>query len=72
MKKVYKKPTLGLFPTKCHISTLSPNEPEEMDKSRRSLLTRFGLLATVGHVTLYGASGTQQDAGPGSVSRRVW
>ena len=27
-----------------------------MNKSRRSLLARVGLMATVGHVTLYGAS----------------
>lgn len=56
MKKEYKKPNLALFPTKCHISTLSPDEPEEMDRSRRSLLMRVGMIATVGHVTLYGAS----------------
>lgn len=58
MKKEYKKPHIGLLPTKCHISTLSSDEPEEMNTSRRSLLTRFGLIATVGHITLYGASCT--------------
>lgn len=56
MKKAYKKPNIGLFPTKCHVSTLSPDEPENMDPSRRSLLMRAGLIVTVGHVTLYAES----------------
>ena len=45
-----------MFSTKCHISTLKSDEPVDMNKSRRSLLARVGLMATVGHVTLYGAS----------------
>jgi len=57
MKKTYKKPNVELFPTRCHVSSLSPNEPEELNSSRRSLLMRAGLIATVGHITLYGASG---------------
>ena len=56
MKKEYKKPTIGLFPTKCNVSSLSPDEPEEIDGSRRSLMARVGLIATVGHVTLLHAS----------------
>ena len=57
MKKTYKKPNVELFPTRCHVSSLSPNEPEELNSSRRSLLMRAGLIITVGHITLYGASG---------------
>ncbi len=64
MKKEYKKPTIALFPTKCHVSTLSADEPENMDPSRRNLLLKTGLIATVGHLSLYGGS-TQSDAGPG-------
>ena len=58
MKKEYKKPSIGLFPTKCHVSSFSPDEPEEIDGSRRSLLMRVGMVATVGHISLYGASCT--------------
>ncbi len=64
MKKEYKKPTVGLFPTKCHVSSLSEDTPEEIDGSRRSLIARVGMIATVGHLSLYGGS----DAGPGSTS----
>ena len=60
MKKEYKKPFIGLLPTKCHISTLSPEKPEEMDRSRRSLLIRSGLIMTVGHINLYGGTECQQ------------
>lgn len=71
MKKTYKKPTIGLFPTKAHISTLSPDAPEEeLNSSRRSLLRHVGMMATVGSVTLYGASSTGgSDVGP---SQKVW
>jgi len=66
MKKEYKKPTIGLFPTKCHVSSLSEDDPEEINGSRRSLIARVGLIATVGHLSLYGGS----DAGPDSTSSR--
>ena len=62
MKKEYKKPTVALFPTKCHVSSLSPDKPEGIDGSRRSLMARVGLIATVGHISLYG--GSQSDVGP--------
>ena len=52
MKKKYKKPNFNLFPTKCHVSTLSPEVPEDIDSSRRSILGRIGLMATVGSITL--------------------
>ena len=48
MKKEYKKPIIGLLPTKCDINTLSPEKSEDMDKSRRSLLMRIGMVSTVG------------------------
>ncbi len=67
MKKEYKKPTIGLFPTKCHVSSLSSDEPEEIDGSRRSLMARVGMLATVGHISLYGGS----DGGPGNTSSTI-
>lgn len=62
MKKTYNKPHLSLLPTKCHISTLKPDE--DIDNSKRSLITKVGLFATVGHISLYGGS----DTGPGFYS----
>ncbi len=56
MKKEYKKPRVELFPTKCHVSSLQENAPEEIDGSRRSVLARVGIIATVGHLSLYGGS----------------
>ena len=73
MKKEYKKPTIGLFPTKCHVSTLSSDEPEEMNTSRRSLLKRTGLLATAGHLTLlYGSDGGAKSAATTSSTINPW
>ena len=66
MKKRYKKPNIELFPTKCHVSTLSPDEPEELNSSRRSLLMRVGFVATVGHLSLYGASSPGNGNGNGN------
>lgn len=65
LKKNYSKPGISLLPTKCHISTIRHEEPEDIDRNRRSLLIKGGLLATVGHITLYGGSGS--DVGPDSV-----
>ena len=69
MKKEYKKPTIGLFPTKCHVSSLSSDEPEEIDGSRRSLMARVGLMATVGHISLL--HGSSSDVGPSSSSSTI-
>ena len=57
MKKNWKKPSIVLLPTRCDISTLSSEQPEDMNRSRRNLLMRAGLIATVGHINLYGGSG---------------
>ncbi len=65
MKKKYQKPRIALFPTKCHISTLSPNEPEAVNLSRRSLLMKSTLVATVSYITLYGASSLGNGNGNG-------
>ena len=69
MKKEYKKPIIGLLPTKCDISTLSPEKPEDMDTSRRSLLMRIGMVSTVGSLIPLHASqcqGEGPDCGNGS------
>lgn len=58
IKKEYRKPTIELFPVKCHVSSLSADEPEGMNTSRRNLLLKTGLIATVGHLSLYGGSDT--------------
>ena len=72
MKKEYKKPTIGLFPTKCHVSSLSPYSPEGIDHPRRNLLIRGGLFATVGHLSLYGGTGGGDDEGPKSMTTNSW
>jgi len=69
MKRKYKKPSIGLLPTRCDISTLSPEAPEEMDKSRRSLLMRVGMTVTVGQLIPLHASQCQgggSDCGNGN------
>ena len=71
MKKTYKKPNIDLFPTKCHVSSLSPDEPEEINGSRRNLIARVGLMATVGHLSLLHASGGD-DGGPTSSVANPW
>jgi hypothetical protein len=74
-KKRYRNPEISLLPTKCHISTLTEKEPEDCNRSRRNLLIKGGLIATVGQLTpLYasddngpGATTTKSDEGP-----KVW
>lgn len=56
MKKKYTEPYIELFPIKCHIRGFSTQKPNTIDRSRRSLLLRTGLIATVGHISLYGGS----------------
>jgi len=69
MKKNYNRPKIELFPTKCHISTLSLDAPEEVALSRRNLLMRVGVMATVGHISLYGNNNSE--TGPTSNSPTV-
>ena len=63
MKKNYNRPKIELFPTKCHISTLSLDAPEEVALSRRNLLMRVGVM---GHITLL--HGSDSDVGPDDVA----
>jgi len=63
MKKKYKKPHVGFLPIKCHVKTLSKEEPENMNKSRRGLLAKVGLVVTVGQLTPLYAS-TNEDGIP--------
>ena len=62
MKKHYTKPEISILPTRCHVSTFQSEAPEDFNPSRRSLLIKGGLFATVGHITLLAASGG--DGGP--------
>ncbi len=71
MKKKYNRPNISIFPSRCHISTLKAEVPEDLDRSRRSLLIKGGMLATVGHITLLHASGG--DEGPFSTNtEKLW
>ena len=62
MKKHYTKPEISILPTRCHVSTFQSEVPEDFNPSRRSLLIKGGLFASVGHITLLHASGG--DGGP--------
>ena len=70
MKKKYKKPHVGLLCTKCHVSSLSSERPEKLSTSRRSLLMRAGMIATVGQLTPLHASGGIDDGGKSA--SQVW
>ncbi len=62
MKEKYGKPNISLLPTKSHMSTMTTEEPEDFSRSRRDLLIKGGLIATAGHISLYGGT----DIGPAS------
>ncbi len=73
MKEKYVKPNISLLATKSHISTMTSEEPEDFSRSRRNLLVRGGLIATAGHISLYGGT----DIGPKSSTEsestnKVW
>ncbi len=54
MKKQYSRPDISMLPTRCNVSTLSPEVPADFNKARRNLLIKGGMFATVGHLSLYG------------------
>ncbi len=66
MKKEYSKPNISIFSTRTHISTVTSEEPEDFRRSRRNLLIRGGLIATAGHISLYGGT----EIGPTSTQQR--
>jgi len=67
MKKHYTKPEISILPTRCHVSTFQSEVPEDFNPSRRSLLIKGGLFASVGHITLL--AGSNDDSGPKSNRR---
>jgi len=68
MKKHYTKPEISILPTRCHVSTFQSEAPEDFNPSRRSLLIKGGLFATVGHITLLAGSDGGDDSGSQSSS----